>query len=124
MCIRDRTINAGLRYQIQGGWHELHNKLGDFDPTITNPLTNTLGAMWFSPNNGRNSVEAQVNNIILPRIGFAWSLKNNLSLIHISPWLKFFGRADYNISDSNRVTMSVTEQNNPAPSLSPLCPVD
>jgi hypothetical protein len=71
------TVNLGLRYQIQTGWHELHNQLGTFDPTILNPSTNTLGAMWFAPNNGRNTLEAQVNDIFLPRVGFAWSAKKN-----------------------------------------------
>jgi hypothetical protein len=74
------TVNAGLRYQIQGGWHELHNQLGVFDPTIVNPVTNTPGAMWFAPNNGRNSVQAPVYDIVLPRAGFAWSPKSNLVL--------------------------------------------
>ncbi len=67
------TLNLGLRYQIMGGWHELHNRLGAFDPTIVNPVTNTPGAMWFAPNNGRNSIEAPIYNIWLPRVGFAWS---------------------------------------------------
>ncbi len=69
------TVNLGLRYQIQGGWHELHNQLGSFDPALLNPAANTPGAMWFAPNNGRNSVEAQVNDIFLPRVGFAWNVK-------------------------------------------------
>jgi Carboxypeptidase regulatory-like domain len=72
------TLNLGVRYQIQGGWHELHNQLGDFDPTIMNPATNTLGAMWFAPNNGRNSVQAPVYDIVLPRAGFAWSPSSKL----------------------------------------------
>lgn len=71
------TVNLGLRYQIQDGWYELHNQVGVFDPTITNPATNTLGAMWFAPNNGRDHVEATVSNIVLPRAGFAWSPKGS-----------------------------------------------
>ena len=51
-------MNLGLRYQIQGGWSEIHNRLGDFDPTLLNPATNTLGAMWFGGNNGRTNLEA------------------------------------------------------------------
>jgi hypothetical protein len=70
------TLNLGLRYQVQGGWYELHNRVGDFDPTIVNPLTNTPGAMWFSPS-GRSGIESTVSNIFLPRIGAAWSPKNN-----------------------------------------------
>jgi len=71
------TLNLGLRYQIMGGWHELHNRLGAFDPTIVNPVTNTPGAMWFAPNNGRNSIQAPIYNIWLPRVGFAWSAMKN-----------------------------------------------
>lgn len=71
------TLNLGLRYQIQGGWHEVANRIGDFDPTIINPVTNTPGAMWFAPNHGRDSIQAPIHNIFLPRVGFAWSPRNN-----------------------------------------------
>jgi len=71
------TLNLGLRYQIMGGWHELHNRIGGFDPTIINPATNTPGAMWFAPNNRRNSIEKPVYDIFLPRVGFAWSAMKN-----------------------------------------------
>jgi hypothetical protein len=70
------TVNLGLRYQIQGGWHELHNRIGDFDPMLINPVTNTPGAMWFAPN-GRSAIEQTVNNIFLPRVGAAWSVRPN-----------------------------------------------
>src|SRR5579884_2472459 len=71
------TLNLGLRYQIQGGWREVGNRIGDFDPNIINPVTHTPGAMWFAPNNGRNSVEAPIYDIFLPRLGFAWEPRNN-----------------------------------------------
>jgi hypothetical protein len=71
------TLNLGLRYQIQGGWHEIANRIGAFDPTIINPGTNTPGAIWFAPNNGRSSIQAPIHNIFLPRVGFAWSPLNN-----------------------------------------------
>ncbi|MBV9267504.1 MAG: TonB-dependent receptor, partial [Acidobacteriaceae bacterium] len=71
------TLNLGLRYQIQGSWHEVANRIGDFDPTIVNPVTNTPGAMWFAPNHGRNSIESPIYNIVLPRVGFSWSPINN-----------------------------------------------
>ena len=68
------TVNIGLRYERQGGWSEVKNHIGTFDPTLLNPATNTLGAMFF-PGNGssRDSLQAPLNNIFLPRIGFAWS---------------------------------------------------
>ncbi len=55
------------------GWREKHNQLGDFDPTLNNPVSNTLGAMWFAGNDGRNQLQANVYDILLPRVGFAWS---------------------------------------------------
>lgn len=62
------TLNAGVRYQIMTGWNEIHNRVGTFDPTVLNPATGTNGAMRFGGN-----LEANVYNIILPRVGFAWT---------------------------------------------------
>ncbi|MFZ0595003.1 MAG: TonB-dependent receptor [Bryobacteraceae bacterium] len=70
------TLNLGLRYQIQGGWSEVANRLGVFDPTIMNSATNTLGAMWFAGDNGRSALQAPLYNVVLPRFGFAWSPRN------------------------------------------------
>ena len=67
------TLNLGLRYQIQHGWHEVANRLGDFDPNLTNPATETQGAMWFGGQNGRTNLENTIYDIFLPRVGFAWS---------------------------------------------------
>ena len=47
------TVNLGLRWEIHGGFSEQNNKAGSFDPTITNPITNTPGAIWFAGANGR-----------------------------------------------------------------------
>jgi hypothetical protein len=67
------TLNLGVRYEYHGGWSEVHNQAGTFDPTLTNPITNTPGAMWFAPNNGRNQLEKSDSKIFLPRVGMAWS---------------------------------------------------
>jgi hypothetical protein len=69
------TVNLGVRYQIQTGWREKHNFEGAFDPNIVNPVTGTLGAMWFAPQDGRNTLEKTVWDIFLPRLGFAWSFR-------------------------------------------------
>ncbi|MHB8303816.1 MAG: TonB-dependent receptor [Acidobacteriaceae bacterium] len=66
------TVNIGFRYEYQGPWSEIHNRIGDFDPNIVNPATNTLGAIWFAGNNGRNTLQLPVNNF-LPRLGFSWA---------------------------------------------------
>lgn len=67
------TLSFGVRYEIQGGWGEIGNRLASFDPTIINPATNTPGAMWYAGNNGRNTLQKTVYNTVLPRIGFAWT---------------------------------------------------
>ena len=84
------TINLGLRYQMQRGWTEVKNRLGVFDPTITNPVTNTLGAMWFGGDNGRTALEDTVH-LWLPRVGFAWAPRPKWSVrggfgIYSYPW--------------------------------------
>jgi Carboxypeptidase regulatory-like domain len=67
------TVNLGLRWEIHGGFTEQNNKAGSFDPTIQNPVSQTLGAIWFAPNNGRNQAIATVYDNVLPRFGFAWT---------------------------------------------------
>jgi hypothetical protein len=67
------TINLGLRYQIQRGWSEVHNRIGDFDPTIFNTASGNYGAMWFAPANHRTQAQANVYSGVLPRVGFAYT---------------------------------------------------
>ncbi len=76
------TINLGLRYQINHGWNEIHGNEDSFDPNIINPVTNTPGAFWYGSThaNGRTALQANVFNVVLPRVGFAWSPKSNTTL--------------------------------------------
>ncbi len=67
------TLNLGLRYQIQTGWSEVASRLGSFDPTVSNSLTGTNGAMWFAGQNGRTALQKSIYDTFLPRLGFAWS---------------------------------------------------
>jgi hypothetical protein len=85
------TLNYGLRYQIQQGWHEIDNRIGDFDPNVNNPVTNTPGAMWFGGQDGRTNLENTLYNIFMPRVGFAWSPRSNWVIrggfgIYDGPW--------------------------------------
>jgi hypothetical protein len=68
------TVNVGLRYQIQDGWHEVKNNASVFDPTVSNPATQTKGAMWYAQTaaNGRHALLAPTYNNFLPRAGFSW----------------------------------------------------
>ena len=76
------TVSLGLRYQINHGWNEVHGNVDSFDPTVINPATNTLGAEWYGSThaNGRTSLEANVFNTILPRLGVVWSPKPNTTV--------------------------------------------
>jgi hypothetical protein len=76
------TINLGLRYQINHGWNEVTGNIATFDPTVNNPATNTLGAYWFGETkaNGRTSLQANVYNTVLPRVGFAWAMRPNTTI--------------------------------------------
>jgi Carboxypeptidase regulatory-like domain len=70
------TVNLGLRYQIQTGWSEVKGNEATFDPTVQNPTTNSLGAIWFGSThaNGRTHLQKPVYNTFLPRVGFAYLL--------------------------------------------------
>jgi hypothetical protein len=93
------TVNVGLRYQIQDGWKEVHNRIGDFDPTIFNTASGNDGAMWFAPANHRTQAQADVYSGVLPRFGFAYSFRPDTVIrggwgIYTSPWsVDQFGNA-------------------------------
>jgi hypothetical protein len=74
---KNLTVNLGLRWTTLGGWGEVKNRLSDFDPSIVNPATNTLGALWFGGQNGRNKLERTDFHGFQPRVGFSWSPRNN-----------------------------------------------
>jgi hypothetical protein len=83
------TVNLGLRYVATTGFTEIQNSLGGFDPNIPlacnvdvngNPCgayNGTPGSLWFAPQDHRTSLQKPIYNIFLPRVGFAWSLRND-----------------------------------------------
>jgi hypothetical protein len=74
------TINLGLRWTGNTGMSEVQNKLGDFDQNLINttgPFAGTPGSIWIAPQDNRTTLQKPVWNIFLPRVGFAWSLKND-----------------------------------------------
>jgi hypothetical protein len=70
------TVNFGLRWEGHGGFSEVHHQWGTFDPTLTNPVTNTPGAILFGANANRNLIFNSDYKLFLPRVGFAWSPKS------------------------------------------------
>jgi hypothetical protein len=85
------TINAGLRYQFQGGWGEVHDHWGTFNPHVINTgefaPANTLGAMSYGGQDGRKDIQNS-DNEWAPRIGLSYS-----------PLPKWAFRASYGITD-------------------------
>jgi len=77
---RRLTLNLGLRYMILTGWSEKYNRVANFDPFITNPATNTLGALWFAGQGGRTALQNTDYDGFAPRAGFAWSPKDGWSI--------------------------------------------
>jgi hypothetical protein len=85
------TLNLGLRYEIQPGPTERHNRASSLDLSLANQYASGLGAAG-SPlagmgerifagidGNSRNLWDTQWNNIS-PRIGFAYRMWNSLVL--------------------------------------------
>jgi Carboxypeptidase regulatory-like domain len=70
---RNVTVNLGVRVEVHGGYSEVQNHMGGFDPTLTNPVTNTLGSIWFAGLNGARTQDFGTKTIAMPRLGFAWS---------------------------------------------------
>jgi hypothetical protein len=76
------TLNLGLRYQINHGWNEVSGNEAAFDPNVNNPATNTPGAYWFGSThaNGRTALQSNVYNTFLPRVGFSWAMRPNMTV--------------------------------------------
>ncbi|MHB1793494.1 MAG: carboxypeptidase-like regulatory domain-containing protein [Acidobacteriaceae bacterium] len=73
------TVNLGLRWQGMSGLTEAHGNERIFDPTVTNPANNTLGAMWYGTTkaNGRGRLIAPAWGTFLPRLGFSYQPRDN-----------------------------------------------
>jgi hypothetical protein len=87
------TVNLGLRWSGTTGWSEIQGNARSFDPTITNPVTNAPGAMWYASTaaNGRRALQASVWDTFLPRVGAAYQLGTNWTVrggfgVYTFPW--------------------------------------
>ena len=88
---RHLTVNAGLRYNYQGGWGEVDNRWGTFNPNVANTgqyvTKGALGAISYGGQYGRNTIQNSANEFA-PRLGFAYAPSDKTSL-----------RASYGITD-------------------------
>jgi len=90
---RRLTLNLGLRWTGTTGWSDVHGNVFSFDPTIVNPATNTLGAMWYGVTaaNGRTALQESRMNTWLPRFGFAYLIGDRTTVrggfgVYTFPW--------------------------------------
>src|SRR6202162_1266391 len=111
------------------------NKVTSYQNLIYDPLTtvstgpNTFTRMPFPgniiPQNRFSTVATAAEQLLpLPNLGVANQVANNFQTFipSVNPFLKFFGRMDYNINDANRITFSITERDNPGVDYSANCP--
>jgi hypothetical protein len=88
------TVNLGVRWEGETGWHEVKGNEAVFDPAVQNfnvasyaingiaPGAPVQGGMWygFIGQNGRTSLQAPKYDIFLPRVGFSWEVSPNTVL--------------------------------------------
>jgi hypothetical protein len=112
------TVNLGLRYERQAGWHEVANRIGTFDPDLVNPVSGNKGAMWIAPANGRTNLMEGVN-VWLPRVSFAWSPASKWSVrggagIYSLPWsIDTYSAGALGFGTKSSGSISNTDQVNP-----------
>lgn len=141
----DKTINNGGSYPFSsfptaaaraGNFSDVSsNKLTSYQNLIYDPAStvvtgpnaftrtpfpnNTIPQIRFSP----VAVAAEAL-LPMPNLGVPNQVANNFQTFvpSVNPFLKFFGRLDYNLSDANRLTFSITERDNPGINYSSSCP--
>jgi hypothetical protein len=71
---RRLTLNLGVRYDYATGPIERWNRSSNFDPFVTNPLTNTPGALLYAGVSKDTHFTIPPRDNFGPRIGFAWDV--------------------------------------------------
>jgi hypothetical protein len=87
------TLNLGLRWMGTTGFWDRDGNSRSFDPTVMNPATGKLGAMWYgiTAANGRTALQKSKYNNWLPRIGFAYLFDSKTTVrggfgMYTFPW--------------------------------------
>jgi Carboxypeptidase regulatory-like domain/TonB dependent receptor len=113
------TLNAGLRYQGEGAFSEVQNRLSNFSPTLENPLTDTPGAIVFA-SAGNKTLQENHFKLLAPRVGFAWSPAS--AWVVRGSYGVFFvpisAQQNYNATPPGYAitqSLQVTDQSNPTP---------
>src|ERR1051326_4594030 len=111
------------------------NRVTSYQNLIYDPLTtNVTGLSQFTrapfpgniiPQNRFSPVAIATEALWpAPNIGLPNQVSNNYQTFvpSVSPFIKYFGRLDYNVSDANRITFSITQRDNKGIGYSSNCP--
>ncbi len=132
----DKIINNGGSYPINT-FPTAQARAGNFSDTGSNAVTSyqnlvydplstvVTGPNQFTrtpfpgnviPSNRFSPVAVAAENLLpLPNLGLPNQVANNFQTFvpSVNPFLKFFGRLDYTLSESNRITFSIAERDRP-----------
>lgn len=76
---RNLTINAGIRWHVEGGLYETAGQMAGVDLTLANTGAGNLpGALVFAGHQGRRGFENTSWGMVLPRVGMAYSPTNRV----------------------------------------------
>ena len=131
----DKTINNTSAY-FNNTYPTADMRAGDFSnpifPTIYEP-----GTLGMGPGGGRipfpnNKIPANFQDPLALKFQTLYPTPNQPGYVNnwvgnlpsTSPVMRYFGRLDYNLSDKNRVTISVTRRDNPEYNPAPDYPLD
>jgi hypothetical protein len=77
------TFNLGVRWDVETGFADRHNRWADFDPTVTNPLSSQIGfnllggAQFLGVNGNPSRTSPTYYHEIGPRVGFSYQVLPN-----------------------------------------------
>jgi hypothetical protein len=100
------TLNLGLRYDLETGFHDRHNNWADFDPNVTSPLSAAAGievrggAVFLGVNGNPSRTTPTFFHEVAPRLGFSYSL-NDLTVVRGGYGLLFLPTSERGYGDPN-----------------------
>ena len=100
------TLNLGLRYDLETGFHDRHNNWADFDPNIANPISAAAGievrggAMFLGVNGNPSRTTPTYFHEVSPRFGLSYSV-NDLTVVRGGYGLLYLPTSERGYSDPN-----------------------
>jgi hypothetical protein len=115
--IRPRlTLNLGVRYDIETGFRERHNRWADFNPAIANPISNLIGlpfqggAQYLGSSGIPNRTWQTSYKDVAPRVGFSYSpysatvVRGGFGIIYLPTSERVYGSSTLGFSQATTIT--------------------